>query len=107
MDPEDGRHPLPEGPGGVDAQEAGCSGRERRQHHQVLGSGPVHQSALFRAPKLSKKRYLLKNTVKVSISTTGTVVKLDLDPDPHSEKMLDPDQDKMNVDPQPCPKRFY
>ena len=67
-------HPLPEGPGGVDAQEAGCSGRERRQHHQVLGSGPVHQSALFRAPKLSKKRYLPKNTVKVSISTTGTVL---------------------------------
>ena len=74
VDPEDGRHPLPEGPGGVDAQEAGCSGRERRQHHQVLGSGPVHQSALFRAPKLSKKRYLPKNTVKVSISTTGTVL---------------------------------
>ena len=69
-------YPLPEGPGGVDAQEAGCSGRERRQHHQVLGSGPVHQSALFRAPKLSKKRYLLKNTVKVSISMTGTVLNI-------------------------------
>ena len=32
------------------------------------------------------------------------MVKLDLnmDPDPHSEKMLDPDPHKMNADPQPC-----
>ena len=26
---------------------------------------------------------------------------LDLDPDPHSEKLLDPDPHKMNADPQP------
>ena len=26
---------------------------------------------------------------------------LDLDPDPHSEKLLDPDPNKMNADPQP------
>ena len=26
---------------------------------------------------------------------------LDLDPDPYSEKLLDPDPDKMNADPQP------
>ena len=25
-----------------------------------------------------------------------------LDPDPHSEKLLDPDPQKMNADPQPC-----
>ena len=29
-------------------------------------------------------------------------VKLDLDPDLHSEKLLDPDPHKMNADPQPC-----
>ena len=29
---------------------------------------------------------------------------LDLDPDPHSEKLLDPDPHKMNADPQPCRK---
>ena len=27
---------------------------------------------------------------------------LDLDPDPHSEKLLDPDPHKVNADPQPC-----
>ena len=27
---------------------------------------------------------------------------LDLDPDLHSEKLLDPDPQKMNADPQPC-----
>ena len=27
---------------------------------------------------------------------------LDPDPDQHSEKMLDPDLQKMNADPQPC-----
>ena len=29
---------------------------------------------------------------------------LDLDPDPHSEKLLDPDPYKVNADPQPCSK---
>ena len=27
---------------------------------------------------------------------------LDLDPDTHSEKLLDPDLHEMNADPQPC-----
>ena len=31
---------------------------------------------------------------------------LDLDPDPHLEKHLDPDPQKMNADPQPCPKQL-
>ena len=30
----------------------------------------------------------------------------DLDPDPHSEKLLGPDQHKMSADPQPCPARL-
>ena len=30
------------------------------------------------------------------------MVKLDLDPDSHSEKLKDPDPHKMNADPQPC-----
>ena len=29
-------------------------------------------------------------------------VMLDPDPDPHSEKLLDPDLQKINADPQPC-----
>ena len=32
----------------------------------------------------------------------SNLVKLDLDPDPHSEKLLDPDPHKMHADPQPC-----
>ena len=66
--------PLPESPGGVDAQEAGGGGLEFQQHQHVLGSGPVHRTDLFRAQKVSKKSDLPKNTVKVSISTTGTVI---------------------------------
>jgi len=66
--------PQPEGPVGLTVQEAASSGRERRQHHQVLGSGQVHQTGLFKAPKISTKTYLPKNIEKVSISTTGTVV---------------------------------
>ena len=31
----------------------------------------------------------------------SNLVQLDLDPDPHSEKLLDPDLHKMNSDPQP------
>ena len=30
-----------------------------------------------------------------------------LDPDPHSEKLLDPDPQKMNADPQPCTVEYY
>ena len=40
----------------------------------------------------------------IFLNSKTLLVKLDLDPEPHSEKMLDPDQDKMNVDPQPCQK---
>jgi len=32
---------------------------------------------------------------------SSNLVKLDLDPDPYSEKLLDPDLHKMNADPQP------
>ena len=32
----------------------------------------------------------------------SNLVQLDLDPDPHSEKLLDPDPHKMNADPKPC-----
>ena len=32
----------------------------------------------------------------------SNLVKLDLDLDPHSEKLLDPDPYKVNADPQPC-----
>ena len=31
----------------------------------------------------------------------SNLVQPDLDPDPHSEKLLDPDSHKMNADPQP------
>ena len=33
---------------------------------------------------------------------SSNLVKLDLDPDPHSEKLLDPNPHKMNADPQHC-----
>ena len=38
------------------------------------------------------------------IFSSSNLVKLDLDldPDPHSEKLLDPDPHKINADPQPC-----
>ena len=36
----------------------------------------------------------------------SNLVQLDLDPDLHSEKLLDPDLHKMNVDPQPCFKHL-
>ena len=45
----DGRQPLPAVPGGVHAQEAAGGHQQGWQHHQVLGRGPVHPPALFRA----------------------------------------------------------
>ena len=37
-----------------------------------------------------------------SLNLVNLDLDLDLDPYPHSEKLLDPDPNKMNVDPQPC-----
>ena len=34
-------------PGGVDAQEAAGGHQQGRQHHQVLGRGPVHNNQPF------------------------------------------------------------
>ena len=45
----------------------------------------------------------LKKTVHDFFSSNLVKLELDLDPDPHSEKLLDPDPYKMNADPQPCP----
>ena len=49
----------------------------------------------------------LKKSLHDLLSSTLFKLDLDLDPDPHSEKLLDPDPDphKMNADPQPCHMR--
>ncbi len=39
-------------------QPAGGGAGERWECHQVLGSGPVHQSALFRPKNRSKRDYI-------------------------------------------------
>ena len=44
----------------------------------------------------------LKKTFHDFFSSNLVKLDLDLDPDPHSEKLLDPDPHKMNADPQPC-----
>ena len=43
----------------------------------------------------------LKKTLHDFFPSNLVKLDLDLDPDPHSEKLLDPDPDKMNADPQP------
>ena len=43
----------------------------------------------------------MKKTHHDFFSSNLVKLDLDLDPDPHSEKMLDPDPHKMNADPQP------
>ena len=46
----------------------------------------------------------LRKTFLDFFSSNMVQLDLDLDPDPHSEKLLGPDTDpdKMNADPQPC-----
>ena len=44
----------------------------------------------------------LKNTLHDFFPSNLVKLDLDLDPDPHSEKMLDPDPQKMNANPQSC-----
>ena len=44
----------------------------------------------------------LKKTLHDFFSSNLVKLDLDLDPDPHSEKLMDPDLHKMNADPQPC-----
>ena len=46
----------------------------------------------------------LKKTLHDFFSSNLVKLDLNLDLDPHSEKLLDPDPHKMNVDPQPCLK---
>ena len=43
----------------------------------------------------------LKKTLHDFFSSNLVKLDLDLDPDPHSEKLPDPDSHKMNADPQP------
>ena len=43
----------------------------------------------------------LRKTLHDFFSSNLVKLDLDLDPDPHSEKLLDPDPHKMNADPQP------
>ena len=43
----------------------------------------------------------LKKTIHDFFSLNLVKLDLDLDPDPHSEKLLDPDPHKVNADPQP------
>ena len=43
----------------------------------------------------------LKKTIHDFFPSNLVKLDLDLDPDPHSEKLLDPDPHKMNADPQP------
>ena len=50
--------------------------------------------------KKTLQDFFSSNLVKL-----GLDLDLDLNPDPHSEKLLDPDLHKMNADPQPC--RIY
>ena len=40
-------------------------------------------------------------TIHEFFSSNLVKLDLDLDPDPHSEKLLDPDPHKVNADPQP------
>ena len=44
----------------------------------------------------------LKKTIHDFFSSNLVKQDLDLDPDPHSEKLLDPNPHKVNADPQPC-----
>ena len=44
---KDGEQRLSAVPGGVDAQEAAGGHQQGRQHHQVLGRGPVHNNQPF------------------------------------------------------------
>ena len=57
------------------------------------------QAPLFLTFEQSFMFLQLKKTLYDFFSSN--LVKLDLDPDPHSEKLLDPDPLKMNADPQP------
>ena len=50
---EDGQHPVPEEPGGVDAEEAAGCHQWQWQPHQVLACQAVRQWALFRAKIVS------------------------------------------------------
>ena len=45
--------------------------------------------------------FTTKKTLHDFFSLNLVKLDLDLDPDPHSEKLLDPDLHKMNSDPQP------
>ncbi len=45
--------------------------------------------------------FTTKKTLHDFFSLNLVKLDLDLDPDPHSEKLLDPDPHKMNEDPQP------
>ena len=58
----------------------------------------------FTTKENSSEVYFLKLVLTGSGSTFFR--QLDLDPDPHSEKLLDPDQQKMNADPQPWKYRI-
>ena len=49
----------------------------------------------------------LKKTLHDFFSSNLVKLDPDLDPDPHSEKLLDLDPDKMNADPQPCGRATF